>query len=279
MDYRRRLRERKRAQRRLFGNTFLAAIIILAVAIIGMQVLSWGVEDDSVTGPIQVSAGNDSSGGVAQEKDLLILVNKDNKLPEGFSADIVEALGIRVDGVVVDDLKAMRAAAQRAEVYLSIGSAYRSAGEQERAFNEAVADFVSQGNSKSVAIQRAEDVAAMPGYSEHETGLAIDFSHDGSAEKRAEMWEWLKNNAWKYGFVLRYPEGKWFMTGYSFEPWHYRYVGQDAAKKIYEQGIVLEEYLGVASDVSAQQTLMISSAPGSLPLDNINGEITQAEEG
>jgi len=108
-----------------------------------------------------------------------------------------------------------------------VGSAYRTSAEQEQLFKEL-----------------GPSVAAQPGYSEHQTGLAFDFSYSGLSDKETNrMWNWLADNAYKYGFILRYPKGKEDITGFAYEPWHYRYVGKQAAKAIYEKGLVLEEYL------------------------------------
>ena len=83
---------------------------------------------------------------------------------------------------------------------------------------------------------------AVPGTSEHQIGMAVDINPDYDKSGR-EVYEWLANNAHEYGFIRRYPEDKVKITGIMNEPWHYRYVGETAAKEIYEQGICLEEYL------------------------------------
>jgi D-alanyl-D-alanine carboxypeptidase len=160
----------------------------------------------------------------------------------------------QVANVLVNDLKDMRDAAASDGVSLYIISAYRSTTEQEQVFRETVDDYVGQGYSAEIA----EYLAARPGYSEHETGLAVDFS-GGDAQN--EMWAWLAANAHNYGFILRYPEGKRQITGYQAEAWHYRYVGKEYAKAIYAQGVTLEEYLGkvtefeVPMDLSPEQDM------------------------
>ena len=159
-------------------------------------------------------------------KDILILVNKDSKLPEGYEP-ILRSEGAKYAEVLHDDFQKMRQAAKSEGVILFIQDAHRTPEEQERIFAE-----------------MGGKLAAPAGYSEHQTGLAIDFSHASSTEETAKSWEWLSKNAYKYGFILRYPEGKEHITGYSYEPWHYRYVGIDVATDIYSQGICLEEYLG-----------------------------------
>ena len=87
---------------------------------------------------------------------------------------------------------------------------------------------------------------AQPGTSEHELGLAVDINPDKTQGTGQELYDWLLEHAWEYGFIKRYPADKVNITGISNEPWHYRYVGQDAARAITEQGLCLEEYLGQA---------------------------------
>ena len=158
--------------------------------------------------------------------DVLILVNNDNKLPDNYELDLTTS-GAPMAKIIRDSFGEMRTAAREDNITLLIASAYRTADEQERLFNEL-------GSS----------TAARPGYSEHQTGLAIDFSYGGlTQEETNKMWEWLAKNAYKYGFILRYPEGRENITGFAYEPWHYRYVSKEHAKAIYEQDLVLEEYL------------------------------------
>jgi len=85
---------------------------------------------------------------------------------------------------------------------------------------------------------------AIPGTCEHELGLAVDINADKEQSSNEEVYNWLAENAWRYGFILRYLKGKEDITGIDYEPWHYRYVGKEVAKEIYEEGITLEEYVG-----------------------------------
>lgn len=94
-------------------------------------------------------------------------------------------------------------------------------------------------------VDEADTYSARPGHSEHQTGLTIDLSHDGTLETNFEntkQFKWLQDNAYKYGFIMRYPKDKVYLTGYSYEPWHYRYVGKEVAKIIHDEKITLEEY-------------------------------------
>lgn len=123
------------------------------------------------------------------------------------------------------------------DVVLVGNSAYRSYKSQKEVYNNRV---------KAVGRKKAEDYVAKPGFSEHQTGLCIDITNrDKYFVKGTEEADWLANNCYKYGFIIRYPEGKENITGISYEPWHIRYVGKEIAKQIHNKGITLEEYLGV----------------------------------
>ena len=119
---------------------------------------------------------------------------------------------------------------------LMINSSYRSYETQEEIYNE----------FKKVSLKYADSYAARPGYSEHQTGLAIDITSlehpNAKVFSESEEYEWLKNNCYKYGFILRYPENKENITGYSTESWHFRYVGEIVAKKIHDENITFDEY-------------------------------------
>lgn len=103
----------------------------------------------------------------------------------------------------------------------------------------------------------ADRYSARPGHSEHQTGLALDLNDITSAFANTAEGQWVAENCWRYGFILRYPQGKEAQTGYMYEPWHIRYVGVDVATKIYESGLCLEEYYGITSVYSdtASQTV------------------------
>jgi len=232
------------------------ALIVLLIALIAIFVILaknsfMGNEqsepplDTSISSPVltQSPAQTDKPNNSAETENVLILVNKDNELPDDYSPDLAVIESVKVAKILLDNLNEMRSAAEKENFHIYIRDGYRTRDEQEKTFNDAVAGYVNQGNSQNVAVERAEQVAARPGHSEHQTGLAIDFSYSANADKQAEMWDWLSKNAYKYGFILRYPEGKEHITGYNYEPWHYRYVGKEHAKAIYEQGVVFEEYL------------------------------------
>ena len=129
-----------------------------------------------------------------------------------------------------------------------ICSSYRTNEKQEQLYQNKVSEYLSQGYSKVEASDKAAFWVARPGTSEHQLGLAVDIVStknqrlDRSQENTVEQ-QWLIQNSWKYGFVLRYPTNKNSITGVGYEPWHYRYVGKEHAKKINELGVCLEEYV------------------------------------
>ena len=139
----------------------------------------------------------------------------------------------------------MKNAAQADGITLSVKSAYRSWNDQNWIFN----DYVRRDG-----VEKAETYSARPGHSEHQTGMGLDLVTSDSIEARENAavkaaLDWLNQNAYKYGFILRYPEGKTGETGYIYEPWHYRYVGQALASTLYNNGdwITIEAYFGIDS--------------------------------
>jgi zinc D-Ala-D-Ala carboxypeptidase len=148
--------------------------------------------------------------------------------------------GNKVRALVIRDLKAMARAARAAGARLAVQSAYRSYSTQAATFTYWI----------SVLGYGALATSARAGHSEHQLGTAVDFrSWSGSAPWNYKDWgtskagKWLKNNAWKYGFVMSYPKGKAGVTCYDYEPWHVRYVGRPVAAKVRASGLTLREYL------------------------------------
>ena len=131
----------------------------------------------------------------------------------------------------------------------SVQSAYRSAEEQRVLFEQAVdIRMKHMGMDRRLAMGSAAWYTAPPGTSEHQLGLAVDIAGD-DAEADDFTLRWLSRNAWRYGFILRHPEGKEDITGIMSEPWHYRFVGEDAAEEIHRLGLTLEEYLESFYDI------------------------------
>ena len=174
--------------------------------------------------------------------DPLILVNYKNSLDDS-EINLVNFNGFQVCDIIYNDLIDMYNAAKKDGITLKINNTYRTAKDQREMFDSKRKSYLDQGYSYEGATSKAEETVQLPGFSEHQTGLAIDFSNEGHYEENEQMWQWLKTNAPKYGFILRYPKGKEEITKISYEPWHYRYVGKQAAEEITNQNLTLEEYL------------------------------------
>ena len=156
--------------------------------------------------------------------------------------------GKQVDVRCRDELLDMMADCRSAGLSPVIRSAYRTDSYQSSLYENKVRRLQAEGLSDSEARAEAATVVALPGTSEHQTGLALDIVDAGyqeldEAQENTPVQQWLMRNSWRYGFILRYPTGKSDITGIIYEPWHYRYVGRDAARAIYESGLCLEEYL------------------------------------
>lgn len=129
-----------------------------------------------------------------------------------------------------------------------ICSSYRTLETQQRLYENKIRRLMNEGLSREEATAQAGTVVAVPGTSEHQTGLALDIVDASyqvldTAQESTAVQQWLMANSWEYGFILRYPSEKSDLTGIIYEPWHYRYVGQDAAREMRELGMCLEEYL------------------------------------
>lgn len=178
------------------------------------------------------------------EKGILINVNKYYTLPENFEPIEISDISIRYSYAgnkmtkeANDAYVSMWNAAKAEGFTLIVNSSYRDFASQERVYNNIKA---SSGGKE------ADKVAARPGHSEHQTGLAIDVFEIGnqttSTFKDSPAYTWLKDNAHLFGFIERYPEDKEYLTGYSFESWHWRYVGEEVAKIIHDENITFDEY-------------------------------------
>ena len=133
--------------------------------------------------------------------------------------------------------------ARAAGLFLFVREGYRTAEDQQQIMDERITKYENQGYSKTEVTKLAEEYVAIPGTSEHQLGLSVDINADTTKCSSEKVYQWLDENAWKYGFIKRYPSDKTDITGISNEPWHYRYVGKDAAKTMKEENLCLEEYL------------------------------------
>ena len=179
----------------------------------------------------------------------LLVVNGANPLPEEFEIPELTQLkgGHAVDSRIYPALQQMMDDCRAAGLEPWICSSYRTREKQEELFQNKVERLLALGYSEEGAQEEAARWVARPGTSEHETGLAVDIVDKGyqildRKQEQTPVQQWLMENCARYGFILRYPTDKSELTGIGYEPWHYRYVGPEAAAAIMEQGICLEEY-------------------------------------
>lgn len=185
---------------------------------------------------------------VENPNDIDVLVNKNNKLDKNYVPYDLEKISI----LYSNDDKYMRKEAKEAFENLSMDakrkgyrvvatSTYRSYDYQEKLYNHYVEEY---------GLEYADSCSARKGHSEHQTGLAVDVEgtdSDYNDFEDTKDFTWMKDNAHKYGFILRYPKDKTHITGFKYEPWHYRYVGKEIATYIYEHNLCLEEYKKISN--------------------------------
>ena len=185
-------------------------------------------------------------------ESILVVVNKKCAWPNGYvPKDLVPASGIenRIQSWTLrreaaEALAAMAKAAAEENVRLMIQSGYRDTDFQRICFEKSCRDF---------GFEQTLLYSAKPGHSEHHTGLAVDFDTEVHSVDLTEAFEdtvqsaWLRKHAHEFGFILRYPMGKKTITGYAYEPWHYRYIGKKEAAKMYAAGetVTMEEFYGI----------------------------------
>lgn len=166
----------------------------------------------------------------------LILCNKYHTLKSDYVPDLVSLDGYgggKMERVAAQKFKEMSDDAKKDGISIYNVSGYRSYNTQKDLYN----GYVSRNGQA-----KADTFSAKPGTSEHQTGLATDINSVSDSFANTSAYKWLIENAYKYGFILRYPKGKEFITGYKYEPWHFRYVGIDVAKIVYEKDITYDEY-------------------------------------
>ena len=173
----------------------------------------------------------------------LLLVNADHPLPEGFTVTLKQLRnGQAVDERIYPELQQMFDDARKAGIYPLINESFRTAERQQEILDKYIAKYKAEGLSQEAAEAKALTVVAVPGTSEHQLGLALDIIAEYDSDNTA-TWNWLRDNSWRYGFILRYPADKEAVTGITYEAWHFRYVGVPTAQEITESGLCLEEYL------------------------------------
>lgn len=200
--------------------------------------------DSSAPQPVDVSSTTNTDDW------RMILANKNTPLPEGYQPELKTLTDshLQMQTEAAEAFDQMRAAANATGLHLMACSTYRPIERQTELFNAEIEKWKAKGYTQEQATEKAATVVMVPGCSEHNTGLAVDVG--SITNQRIEVdfenepeFKWLQEHAAEYGFILRYPKDKQAITGVTYEPWHYRYVGVENAKKIQESGLTLEEYL------------------------------------
>lgn len=233
----------KRSLQNIF--TVLALVIALAVVISGCTPI---VEVPNPPLNNEPDETPDPEPTPPEPDPYLILVNADNPLEEDMVPSLKTIQGdFKLEEQAADAYLEMKAAAKADGISLLVASAHRPVATQERLYNNKVKHYLNQGYSEADAAIEAATVVARPGTSEHNTGLAVDivtpsFQRLIEAFANTDAAKWLAANAHEHGFVLRYAKDKQEITNIIYEPWHFRYVGLEHAKYMYENDLCLEEY-------------------------------------
>ena len=209
---------------------YLAALLILALLVfVGLRLRGWQEQ--------------------RQDSREVLLVNPWNYLDEGRYRPRLVSVGggMKLDRSCAAACKSMLADCEAAGYEPELRCAYRSREEQEALFEQRLKELTDSGLGEDEAWEQAAETVSVPGTSEHELGLAVDIADRlqpqlDESQAQTGTQRWLMENAWRYGFILRYPEGARELTGVDYTPWHYRYVGKETARQIYTLGITLEEY-------------------------------------
>ena len=175
----------------------------------------------------------------------LILVDAEHSVPSDWEVTLVDLRGgEQVDRRIIDPLQEMFDACRADGLLPIVYSGYRSQETQQSIYDRNLAGNIADGYSLEEAEALTRQWVALPGTSEHQLGLAVDIdSEDPDQCSDEAVWAWLWEHCAEYGFILRYPADKTDITGIGYEPWHFRYVGKEAAQSIMSEGITLEEYL------------------------------------
>lgn len=168
--------------------------------------------------------------------EYVILCNRWNPVPDDYELNLVNMGNFKLDASCYAAMKEMMDAGKAEGITIRLNSTYRSIEHQKSIWEERRVAYMGQGMTREEADEEVGRAVAIPGTSEHHTGLAADLAGTD------KMFAWLAENSWKYGFILRYPEDKVDITGIIYERWHFRYVGKELARDIFDSGLCMEEY-------------------------------------
>lgn len=182
------------------------------------------------------------------ENWALAMIGVNYPLPDKYSPNLSEAVdgsSVKLDSRVATHYREMYNAAKQAGCILTPYSGYHTYSLQESTYTRKLNYYISQGYSEEQAAAETQKKTLPAGCSEHNAGLCMDIVSASSDFVNTKEFQWLCDNAMNYGFVLRYPENKQEITGVNYQPWHWRFVGVEAAKEMAQNNQCLEEYLGI----------------------------------
>lgn len=210
-------------------------------------------EPETETEPISLPTQWDTynaTENLLSEQWSITLINQRFALSEKYSptlAPVIDGSSINVDSRVAEAYKLMYADALSVDIILNPVTGYSSYHRQIEAYNDKVSSFTSQGMTKEDAEKEAAKRVGKPACNESASGLSVGIGSVSNGFSTSAKYNWLLANAHNYGFVLRYPQDKTHITGMTFQPWLWRYVGVEAAKEMKENNLCLEEYLGLTN--------------------------------
>lgn len=262
----RRVNNKRRKKRKLNKKKILFVALIFITIIISIVKITRkdkSIETSTNTKEItqinktQISNENktDTKDDIEKEKKeitdwRLTLANYENVLPDDFTVEVENIDSTRqFDARAIKYLKQMMSDMSKDKIKnVWVQSAYRSVERQKELYDASVSKYLKQGKTQEEAEKLTDEYINKPGSSDHNLGLAVDFNYVDNKFEDLDAFKWLKKNAENYGFILRYPKDKEDITKIAYESWHWRYVGEEHAKKMNELNMCLEEYIEYLSE-------------------------------
>ena len=247
--------KRKLNKKKVAGTIIIFLLIIIFIGKITKKEEIVKTSSDENNIPVTVANETAENENQPQEPEVdikkeitdwnLLLANYDNILPDDFEVELANIDETKqFDARAIKYLNKMMNDIRRDGISnIWVQSAYRSIERQKELYDNSVQKYLKQGKTQEEAEKLTDDYINKPGASDHNLGLAVDFNNVDNKFEDLDAFKWLKENAENYGFVLRYPKHKEEITKISYESWHWRYVGEEHAKKMNELDMCLEEYI------------------------------------
>ena len=247
--------KRKLNKKKVAGTIIIFLLIIIFIGKITKKEETIVTSSDENNAPVTVANETTENQNQPEEPEVntkkeitdwnLRLANYDNILPDDFEVELAnidetkqfDARAIKYLNKMMNDIR------KDGISNIWVQSAYRSIERQKELYDNSVKKYLKQGKTQEEAEKLTDDYINKPGSSDHNLGLAVDFNNVDNNFEDLDAFKWLKENAENYGFVLRYPKYKEDITKISYESWHWRYVGEEHAKKMNELDMCLEEYI------------------------------------